>query len=324
MTIGSIFDTLAYVVWLFASGFGGFLFGYILRGTGNFLQSGTKEAFIYDHLKALAKDEDYEKITGRLWIVTSTAFLIAGLTAGFLADRFSFTFVLGITVVTNILATIFTVIIPDAPKSKSTEETSYIQFIRNEWTSATKHPLLLTAIFYTMTILAVDGILDEYDQLYVTSIGLPLASLGIWWGMRMLAETIAGFTVDKFKKYNRSLVLDKIALISFGLLTIAGLVDSIYMMGVVALCFYFFAIAVILNEARIQHLVESHERATVNSINALMKKSSVILIGLLYGLVANQFNPRIAVLVFAGMILVYLTGKTFLNRNQPTVARSEL
>lgn len=314
MTIGSIFHTLSYVVWFFASGFWGFLLGYMFRGTGGFLQSGTREALVYDHLKAIHKEDDYEKYTGGLWIVTTAAFLIASLFSGFLADTFSFALVIILTIIANIISTIFTVMMPDAPKTISTQETSYLNFLKTAWKKAMKNPLLLQAIFYSMTVLVVDGTLDEYDQLYVTSVGLPLVAIGVWWGIRMGAEMLAGLVAHKFKKFGRDGVLEKIAYISFLLLVITSLVNSIYMIAVLAICFFFFSVAVILQEGRLQELIESHERATVNSINSFAKESMAIVIGLFYGYFANLINPRQALLVFASLILFYLVGKPLLKK----------
>lgn len=318
MTIGSIFHTLSYVIWFFASGFWGFLLGYLFRGTGSFLQSGTREALIYDHLKAIQKEDEYEKYTGGLWIVTTAAFLIASLLSGFVADTFSFALVIILTIATNIISTIFTAMMPDAPKAISTQETSYIHFLKSAWKKAMKNPLLLQALFYSMTVLVVGGTLDEYDQLYVTSVGLPLVAMGVWWGIRMGSEMIAGLLAHKFKQYGRDGVLEKIAYISFFLLVITSLVNSVYMIVVLAICFFFFSVAVILQEGKLQELIESHERATVNSINSFAKESMAIVIGLLYGYCANVINPRQALLVFASLILLYLLGKPLLKRRFST------
>lgn len=314
MTIGSVFHTLSYLVWVFFSGFNWFLVGYLLRGTGSFLQSGTKEALVYDHLKQLKMESRYEKYNGYLWVVTSLAFLTASTFAGLLADKFSFTLVLILTVITNIISTVFTIMMPDAPKAKSTQELSYFHFIKDAFKTAKKNPLLVQAMFYTMTVLAVDGVLDEYDQLYVTSIGLPLAGLGIWWGLRMGSEMLAGLVAHKFKIFGAKKMLENVAVISFILLTASALINSIVMIGVLAVCFFCFSIAVILNEGRMQSLIASHQRATISSINALLKESVAIFLGLGFGYVANVVNPRAAMLVFAGLILFYLLGKNLIKK----------
>ncbi len=203
---------------------------------------------------------------------------------------------------------------PDAPKATSTQEVSYFKFLKSAWKKALKNPLLLQALFFSMTVLVVDGTLDEYDQLYVTAVGLPLAAVGIWWGIRMSAEMVAGLIAHRLKKYGRDKILERISLITFALLLATSLINSILMIGVLAICFFFFSIAVILQEGKLQELIESHERATVNSINSFLKESMAIIIGLSYGYFANLINPRSAILVFASLILIYLLGKPFLNR----------
>lgn len=312
MTIGSVFHTFSYVIWFFANGFWGFLLGYIFRGTGSFLQSGTKEALVYDHLKLLGQEKDYEKYIGYQWLVTTSAFLLASLFSGLLADKFSFSLVIILTIITNFISTIFTAMMKDTPKQKSTQELSYIKFLKSAWKKALNNKLLMQVMFYTMTVLVVDGVLDEYDQLYITAIGLPLAGLGIWWGIRMSAEMLAGLVAHRFKVFGEDKMLEKISIITFILLLMASFINSILMMGVLAICFFFFATAVILNEGRLQRLIESHERATINSINALLKESVAIIVGLSYGFFAHAYNPRSAMLVFAFVILIYILGKNLI------------
>ncbi len=314
MTIGSVFHTLSYVVWYFADGFWGFLFGYLVRGTGGFLQSGTREALVYDHLKAINQADKYEKYTGGLWIVTTLAFLSASIFSGYLSDTFSFGVVILLTVITNTISTIFTAMMPEAPRNKSTEETTYFTFLKSAWNTAMKNPLLLQALFYTMTVLVVDGVLDEYDQLYVTALGLPLVGIGVWWILRMSAEMLAGLLAHKLKVLGRDRVLESIAVITFLLLLVASFVNSLLMIGVLAVCFFFFSVAVILNEGRLQALIRSHERATINSINAFAKESVAILAGLSYGFFATALNPRIALLVFASLLFVYIVASEYLRR----------
>lgn len=317
MTIGSIFHTLSYVVWYFADGFWGFLVGYLVRGTGGFLQSGTREALVYDHLKAINQADKYEKYTGGLWIVTTTAFLLASVFSGVLADTFSFGLVILFTIATNVVSTIFTAMMPDVPKEKSTEEVTYLKFLKTAWNKAMSNPLLLQALFYTMTVLVADGVLDEYDQLYVTALGLPLAGIGVWWVIRMSSEMVAGFVAHRLKVFGRDRVLEIISVITFILLLIASFINSLLMIGVLALCFFFFSVAVILNEGRLQTLIHSHERATINSINAFLKESVAIVVGLSYGFFANLINPRIALLVFASLLLVYILGSYYMNKKSP-------
>ncbi len=316
MTIGSVFHTLSYVVWYFADGFWGFLFGYLVRGTGGFLQSGTREALVYDHLKAINQADKYEKYTGGLWIVTTLAFLSASIFSGYLSDTFSFGVVILLTVLTNTISTIFTAMMPEAPRNKSTEETTYFTFLKSAWNTAMKNPLLLQALFYTMTVLVVDGVLDEYDQLYVTALGLPLVGIGVWWILRMSAEMLAGLLAHKLKVLGRDRVLESIAVITFLLLLVASFVNSLLMIGVLAVCFFFFSVAVILNEGRLQALIRSHERATINSINAFAKESVAILAGLSYGFFATALNPRIALLVFASLLFVYIVASEYLRRKK--------
>jgi len=314
IVISSIFHAVAYFIWIFSNNFWMFLLGYLFRGTGGFLESGTKEAFLYDHLKNYKQEVDFEKHTGRIWIITTVSFLITALVAGTLADRFSFALVLVLSILSNIIAGFIAVLIPDTPRLTSTEEVSYWKFLSNAWKKAFKQPILLRALIYAATVVVAYECLDEYDQLYVNSVGLPLSFFGIWWLIRMTGEGIGGFVAHKFKQFDVQKVLSIIALINAGILIASGFASSYVILPILGIMFGLFSIAKILNIGVIQRQIRSHERATITSISALLVEAVGIVSGLIFGYVANITNPRVGFIVFGILILVYFATRPMTTR----------
>lgn len=314
IVISSVFHAVAYFVWIFSHNFWMFLLGYLFRGTGGFLESGTKEAFLYDHLKTHRQEADFEKHTGRIWLITTVSFLITALVAGTLADRFSFTLVLILSILSNITALLIAIMIPDTPRSKSTEEISYWKFLGNAWKKALKQPVLLRALIYAATVVAAFESLDEYDQLYVNSVGLPLSLFGIWWLIRMTGEGIGGFIAHKFKQFNVQKVLNIIALINAGILMVSGFASGYVILPILGIMFGLFSIAKILNIGIIQRQILSHERATITSISALLVEAVAIVSGLAFGYVANITNARVGFIVFGILILVYFATQPIMTK----------
>lgn len=305
LVLSSLFHSLAYLIWIFSGSFTGFLIGYLFRGTGGFLESGTKEALLYDHLKKLRQEDEYEKYTGRLWITTSLAFLLASLTSGAIAAHYGFTFILVLSSISNLIALIFALQLPEAPRYKSTEEVSYLQFIQIAFKKALQHPILLQAIIYSSTVLCAFEVLDEYDQLYVFSVGLPLAAFGVWWAIRMSSEALAGLVAHKFKKYGIERMLTAAALILLLILLLSMFAKTLLILPLLGAAFFIFAVARILNEGRIQNHIDSSERATIASINKMVVEVVAIVGGLGYGFLTQQTNPRFAMLVFVALIGFY-------------------
>lgn len=306
LVISSFFHSIAYFVWIFSHNFWLFLLGYLFRGTGGFLESGTVDAFLYDHLKTKKQEADFEKHTGRIWVITTVAFLSASLTAGFLADQYSFTLVLVLSILSNVVAGLVAFVIPDTPRYRSTEELSYWEFLGQAFKKALKQPLLLRALIYAATVVAVFGTLDEYDQLYVKSVGLPLSLFGVWWLMRMASEGLGGLVAHQLKKFNVQKVLTTIAIINAGILLVSAFTVNLLILPLLALMFGLFSIAQILNNGAIHQLIESHERATIASISTLLVEGTAIVSGLTYGYVANATNPRFGFTIFAVLIIGYL------------------
>jgi MFS family permease len=68
----------------FFNGFWPFLIAKIISGFGVSLSSGTGEAFLYDTLKRLKRENDYEKINGKLGTITNISGAFVFLIGGFL------------------------------------------------------------------------------------------------------------------------------------------------------------------------------------------------------------------------------------------------
>jgi len=305
LVISSFFHASAYLIWIFSHNFWMFLSGYALRGTGGVLESGTKQAFLYDHLKNQGKEKEFEKITGRIWVITTVSFLATALVAGWLVDRFSFALVLILSVISNLLGAIIMMLIPDTPKTKSTEEVSHWQFFKRAWQRAVKQPILLRAFLYTAIVLIAYWSLDEYDQLYIDSLGLPIRLFGLWWLIRMSCEGLGGWIAFKFKKFGVQKVLVRIALVNTLILFISGLTSSFLVLPLLGIMFGLFSIAEILNTGLIQKHIPSHERATTTSISTFFGGTTGIIASLIFGYLAKITNPRIGFLTFGVMILLY-------------------
>lgn len=309
LVISSIFHAASYFVWIFSYNFWTFLLGYIFMGTGGVLVSGTADAFLYDHLKVEGKEGDFEKHTGEIWFLTTVSFLIAALFAGTLAERFSFTLVLVLSIFSSIISGTFAVLMPDAPRSKSTEEVSYWKFLTKALKKSLKHPILLRALIYSSVVLAAYGELDEYDQLYVKFIGLPLSLFGIWWFIRMMGEGFGSLVAHKLKKVNIEKALAFIALTNGCILIFSGLTSNYLTLPLLGLMYGLFAIAAILNNGVIQRQIGSHERATVTSINSLFVSITAIIGGLAFGFISSKINPGAGFIFFGMFILAYFAIK---------------
>lgn len=309
IVLAAFVHSTAYLIWIFSYNFWGFLLGYLLRGIGGVLESGTVSAFFYDHLKVLKKEDDYEKYNGRLWVITTISFLITALVAGALADRYSFTLVLVLSILSNIIAGIIAILIPDTPKIESTEEVSYWKFLGNAFRKSVKQPILLRTMIYSATVIAVYASLDEFDQLYISSIGLPLKLFGIWWLLRMGSEAVAGLIAHRFKKFNVQRVLSISAIACAAILFVSAFASGFFILPFLALMFGLFSITKILNLGVMQKQIHSHERATILSISEFVVGGATIVTGLIFGYVADLVNPRFAFSIFGVFVLSYFIFK---------------
>src|SRR5476651_2417983 len=102
LVIANVLRALCFVVWL-GNSYWFFALGFVLWGVKNALAGGTLEAFVYDELKALGREHEYEKINGKSegsrFLGVATSALAGGIVA-----QFSFPLALIISIIFSIIA----------------------------------------------------------------------------------------------------------------------------------------------------------------------------------------------------------------------------
>ena len=85
-------DVAEFAILLFARDFWAFGLAVFLAGVGKALSSGSDNALLYDSLLAVGRQEDFEKLLGRLSAIDFAGSVAAALSGGVLANRLGFEF----------------------------------------------------------------------------------------------------------------------------------------------------------------------------------------------------------------------------------------
>lgn len=128
LIIGLILLAIGFCFWL-KGGFINFAIGFVFWGLKNTLTSGTLEAFVYDELVAFGKEDQYERVSGKMGSAFSSGLMLSAIFGGLMAE-ISFLWVLVASIATTLLAGVALLTIRQVKAIQSTGETKYFQVVK--------------------------------------------------------------------------------------------------------------------------------------------------------------------------------------------------
>jgi len=306
LTLGMLFKAIGFGVWYFADGFWIFALGFLFWGLQETFCSGTQEALLFDNLKAFGKEDEYEKIAGKGHFYSKIAVGLSVFLGGFIAS-INFDLVIVLSCVCMLIAIIPTLLLNDVKyQKKDVHKAKYIHLLRDALRTSKNDMFIKRLFLYTIIVLAVVGVLDEYEQLFFDHVGLPIRFFGVLIVFRMGFEAAGTRLAHLFTKYfpNQKGVY-VLACLGGILLMIAVTFRSLIMLPFFALIFLFGAMGEVLIEANLQRRIPSHQRATILSINSMLLNLSAIFLTVGFGILSKMGDLRWGFYAFAILILLF-------------------
>ena len=254
--------------------------------------SGADIAMFYDTLKVLDLEDQYPKYRGRLQAAVLVSIATSGVLGGLIGEM-NLTATFTITSCLMIIATGFLVLIKDPPRELDSQtglSLSYLDSLRVTFRTIRDHPTLRYALIYSSLIpLLVSAIQVTFIQPFAVDIGLPIASLGII-ALGLRASQLIGSLntqriIDKFGEWNWLWIAPIIITIGVVLM---GCLNSILGIFIFAFSGFAGAIAGPLIEKNILKQSPSSIRATILSVDSLLFRILLALIGPTIGLIADR------------------------------------
>ena len=304
LTLSFVGQAISMFLFWQAGGFWGFMVGNALYYAAGSLMTGTGEAFIYETLHELGRDKEIKKVVGRALFISQvfTGVLFIGIP--FLAT-FSLTlpFLLNTFVFLGTALLVFSFREPARVHSVSEQELGkdnlgFKTFLSN--------PLLLSFSLAISFLGGINGILEDFRQIYLDFIHVDLVYFGfIYLGLRILTGSF-GTQADFFERH----------LGKRGALLFLPLMSLVTYFGLFAFNSYYGLIFIVLDgitggltrpfeQEYLQKMITHVNRVTLLSIDNMIQ--SVIRAGavLLGGFVIGSYGIQAGFLLAAGMVLVF-------------------
>lgn len=306
LILGKILQTVGFIFWLIGGSFFNFAIGFIMWGLKNVLTSGTFEALVYDELKSIEREQDYEKVNGKIQALDTLSIAVASLLGGIIAQYFGFTITMVATVTVSLLTVFVLFSIKPAKAYESTGEVKYWLFLKEALRQLKTHPVLLQLVTVLCLVTATYYAVDEFWALIYKDFGLAVFLIGGIYAVNNLMTSLAGWTSHWFSSL-KTIYLKQglMILIGFNLILI-GLLHSLMSVFFALLAAYAVGIIKVKLETQLQHAITSNQRATVTSMKSLLFELIYMVFIFLFGSFANRFGISTILYIAGGVII--LTG----------------
>lgn len=306
IVLDSFLSLAEFVIIIFAHQFWHFAVAIGLSGVGNAFQSGAYNSLIYDSLKSTGDEKDFEKILGRLKAFDYTSTIIGGLVGAYIASRYP----LVTTYWMSLFGLIAAIIVSFTLKEVVIEKEHSGRFTVRDWLEIsrfifTKKSVRFIAVVGMITG-SVTGYFDEFWQIYLEAVKVPVAYFGIFevigFGAVALGSLMAYRQKDKMGLNSTLMVSILCAIISFFGMALIQRWYAIFLAGLL-----YYALSVI--EPLIYGYLHDHAipkyRATIESAYSFLAMLAVMVIGIPFGVLSTEISIY-AGFIYLGALLVIL------------------
>jgi MFS family permease len=281
------------------------ILSYTAWGLALTLQMGADSALLYDSLKAIDREDDFQKINGRLWAITSLAVLIAILVGAPLAEATSLSFPIIISAGIALLAIPVAWSMHEPRHETNIIQEAYVQTVINGVRDAWRQPALRYIIIFSGVIFAMTFAPLIFVQPFLDQHGVEIRNLGIWQAPVRAAGIVSALLAYRFVSGigQKGAFFAMPVALGICYLSLAG-IDHIWLL------LAFLPVGMVAGMQNpvlatyINRRIPSERRATMLSIQSMIGSFLLAILEPMSGLMADTLGLRALFLAFGIGILV--------------------
>lgn len=325
LLLSSVCIFFEFFLLIFAYDLWGFLASALAAALGGALASGTANALLYDSLRENGEHGDFERQLGRIGLWESLAGFIGALGGAWVAVRWGLVSPYWLSLLGVVLAFGTALSLHEPPKQEEHTMAENIWAHMGEaLTFLRGQPVLQKIVLLATCLAAVFEYVDEYLQIYMQGVGVPVAYFGLFYACYMGGE--AGFRslAYRIKEIKQPRWLFVGFLGGFGLFLLgAAALRSLW--GLLPL---FLALACVwlsqpLTTGYLHHRTPSSHRATVESFAHLLTRLLAVGVGLAFGQITTHWNIFSGYRFLAVILLGFALYWALATRHLPAYAAIE-
>jgi len=323
--LASFFILIGAIIYIPARTFFHIIIADIFWAIGFAFNSGTSTSFIYDTLKNLKKEKEFKKINGVSNFLFWSGLAIGSIIGGFLAKT-SLRLPVVLSFIPLIIPSLIALSFIEPKRIKS--KLSHFRHIKKSIKHILSKKRLHFFLWFGTAAFFLTDAPYRFFQPLLRSVDIPIALFGIIFAFGYL---ISGFgalishKIEELFKERNSLL--GILLIGFLALLFISLLNSKLVIIFVLIILVVGGIQWPIITDYFNKEVESHNRATVNSISSLTSTItiglSLVLLGYLGDLYSLNFVFFIESIVVLICLILFSIWYYFLNKNSPIIKSSQ-
>lgn len=279
-----------FVLWGFADGnFWIYGAGFLFWSLGQAMQSGSREALLFERMEADGRRAEFDKVLGRDNAAEGLGIGLGTLFGGFVA-YFDFSWAIWMSIPPLLLASLLAFWLHDVRRADGAQaedesEGGYLSHFADAWREFSRHAELRFITTYIAAGLIVFELLEEFDEIYFLAVSLP-----VWmWGIVAagIEAIYALSSVHAHRLAGRPWMAWALPLLGGALLVLCSIGQGPEFVIPLAAAYVVVAPVTVLAEARFQRVMEGKSRATTTSALVMAENVVGIVATLAFGFLAE-------------------------------------
>ncbi|MEI8232510.1 MAG: MFS transporter [bacterium] len=316
IVLGSWARVIAFILYAIGLSYWWLVAGAILEGLSRSFYSGNNDAFLHDTLADDGMEGDYDEHLGKTSSTEQLAMGISALLGGIIAN-FSFTFLLWVSVVSQIMMLIISYRFVE-PRSRSTVNTNVYLHVKDAIKLFFHNRKLRLLSIASMLDYSISEIKWEFSSAFTATVW-PLWAIGI---SRMLPSFGASIGFYFSSKIIRKFDAFKLLLFDSMMGKIIGFIaygiPNILSPILLSLNSFMYGFGSVAENSLMQKEFSDHQRATMSSLNSLGGSVGFAFMSIVLGGMTDAMGPAKAMIILTiiSLPVTYLYWILFRNNRQ--------
>jgi MFS family permease len=292
IVISAILGCCEFLILVFATEFWHFAVVVFLAGVARSVSSGSENALIYDSLLLSDQEESFEKYLGRLNVYDLTSAMAAALCGSFLASRYGFELNYWLSLASSFAALLVSFWLAEPTvKSDLDEPIAIKEYVKTSLLFFKNNQAVYLVVLTGMVTGAAINFIDEFWQLYLSELEIPVVYFGLLSALFMLSRVPGNMLVELLKSWfsYRTLLLGVTAVFAAGFFYLI-IVNGYSSLAVICLIFLISGAMDPLASGYLHHRIDSSMRATMDSFQSLGLNAVTMLTGLGFGFFSSKYD----------------------------------
>lgn len=308
LVIGALFSCAEFAILIFAARFWHFAAAVSAGAVQKAFTSGSANALLYDSLQAAGEERHFEKVLGRLRLVRYGASLLAALLGSLAAVKIGLLSTYYVSLGSLLISLLVSLTLTEAPLLSDDRTGDEKRGDLSAALAVLKDRPQLLAVLSTNILMAVSlTYVDEFWQLYVDMLGIPIALFGVILAVNSVSASWAGVKAHLLVgRFNISRAAWLVPAAAGCFLLLLSAVNTPAAVVMLVPLYVLGGGMEPLAMGYLHHSIGSRQRATVESLQSLVQRLAMMLVGLLFGWVSQQWTVLAGFRLLAALNAFYL------------------